>query len=194
VPDDSEAADRGPAQIRDAGAADAGAIAALHADSWRRHYRGAFSDEFLDGDVLADRTALWTARLAAPGHSCTLVADSGNGDLVGFAHTVFGEDPTWGALVDNLHVRHQAKRGGVGSSLLAETARRVVDQDESSGLYLWVLEQNREAQAFYRARGGAFVGRRTAVSPGGVAGRLSGAPVALRCAWRHPRRLFQPQE
>ena len=30
---------------------DANAIAALHADSWRRHYRGAYSDAFLDGDV-----------------------------------------------------------------------------------------------------------------------------------------------
>jgi hypothetical protein len=27
----------------------------LHADSWRRHYRGAYADAFLDGDVLADR-------------------------------------------------------------------------------------------------------------------------------------------
>jgi hypothetical protein len=31
-------------QFREAGPGDAGAIAGLHADSWRRHYRGAFSD------------------------------------------------------------------------------------------------------------------------------------------------------
>ena len=28
------------------------AIAALHTDSWRRHYRGAYSDAFLDGDII----------------------------------------------------------------------------------------------------------------------------------------------
>jgi GNAT superfamily N-acetyltransferase len=40
--------------FRLAGPPDADAIAALHADSWRRHYRGAYSDAFLDGDVGAD--------------------------------------------------------------------------------------------------------------------------------------------
>jgi hypothetical protein len=33
----------------------AGQIALLHADSWRRHHRGAYADSFLDGDVEADR-------------------------------------------------------------------------------------------------------------------------------------------
>ena len=47
-------------RLRVAGRSDAAAIAALHADSWRRHYRGAYSDAFLDGDVHADRLAVWT--------------------------------------------------------------------------------------------------------------------------------------
>ncbi|MEU4563183.1 hypothetical protein AB0F72_32800 [Actinoplanes sp. NPDC023936] len=54
----------GDARFRFAEAADAAGIAALHADSWRRHYRGAYSDSFLDGDVIADRHAVWSARLA----------------------------------------------------------------------------------------------------------------------------------
>jgi hypothetical protein len=41
---------------------DAGAIAGLHADSWQRHYRGAFSDAFLDGDVAGYLLPLWTDR------------------------------------------------------------------------------------------------------------------------------------
>jgi hypothetical protein len=36
-------------RIRVADSSDAPAIAALHAESWRRHYRGAYSDAFLDG-------------------------------------------------------------------------------------------------------------------------------------------------
>ena len=39
-------------RFRSAEAGDAAAVAGLHADSWRRHYRGAFSDAFLDGDVV----------------------------------------------------------------------------------------------------------------------------------------------
>ena len=38
-------------RFRMAGAGDAAGLAGLHADSWRRHYRGAFSDAFLDGEV-----------------------------------------------------------------------------------------------------------------------------------------------
>jgi hypothetical protein len=43
---------------------DAQAIAALHADSWQRHYRGAFSDAFVDHDAAGYLLPLWTARLA----------------------------------------------------------------------------------------------------------------------------------
>lgn len=179
--------------IRDANADDVDAIAALHADSWRRHYRGAYSDEFLDGDVLADRIAVWTARMASPTDGCTLVAQVGEedtGTVVGFAHTVFGADPVWGALVDNLHVRYVAKRQGLGSLLMVRTAQRLIAHDGTSGLYLWVLEQNRDAQAFYLSLGGSLVGRRAAIGPGGVPGRLTGQPMALRCAWQDPSRLI----
>jgi hypothetical protein len=41
--------------VRAASAHDLDAIATLHADSWRRHYREAYRDEFLDVDVVADR-------------------------------------------------------------------------------------------------------------------------------------------
>src|SRR5271155_2611857 len=76
---------------------DAGAVAALHADSWRRNYRGAYADSFLDGDVAADRLALWSERLGRrdPG-SATILAEDGSG-VIGFAHTIFDEHPTWGA-------------------------------------------------------------------------------------------------
>ena len=165
---------------------DAKAIAALHADSWRRHYRGAYSDSFLDGDVLADRLAAWTRRLQKPVPGVTVLAESATA-LVGFVHTVFDQDPAWGALLDNLHVVHNRKRAGVGSELLALTARAVADR--RTGLYLWVLEQNRAAQAFYEAHGARRVGRDKVGPPGGVASRLNGSPAKLRYAWSDPVEL-----
>ncbi len=185
----------GSVLVRDATVGDADGIATLHADSWRLHYRGAFSDAFLDGDVLADRLAVWSARMARPPAGCTVVAvEATTGAIVGFAHAVFDEDPDWGTLVDNLHVGHRAKRRGIGSVLMAETARRVLRHDPAGRLYLWVLEQNVDAQRFYRALGGSIVERRPAVGPGGVPGRLVGTPVALRCAWRDPSRLLWEQK
>lgn len=177
-------------RFRLAGPGDAPSVAALHADSWRRHYRGAYSDAFLDGDVSADRLTLWSDRLRVPdpGHRTILAED--NDGLVGFAHTVLDDDPTWGALLDNLHVIHRRKRRGVGARLLAATAQAVTEAATNPRLYLWVLEQNTDGQAFYQAQGGQCVGRRTVSPPGGVPGRLNGSPIALRYAWPDPYTLL----
>jgi len=140
--------------------------------------------------VVTDRQAVWIRQLSDPPAShCTLVAE--NGDvLVGFAHTVLDDDPTWGALLDNLHVAFALKRNRIGSSLLAATARTVAARAPESGLYLWVLEQNASALAFYEARGGKRVGRRLVSPPGGDPSRLSGAPSAFRYAWSDPSVLL----
>ncbi len=176
-------------RFRAAGRADAAAIAALHADSWRRHYRGAYADAYLDGDVEADRTVVWNERLSlATDDDCTVLAEERDA-LVGFAHTMVGADPVWGALLDNLHVTHGQQRRGVGARLLRLSAEFVANHAPGSGLYLWVLEQNRSAQGFYRALGGECVERGVVPPPGGVDGRLNGSPACLRYAWREPREL-----
>ena len=165
-------------RFREAGTDDIAAVAALHADSWRRNYRGAYSDEFLDGDVDENRRAVWTERLtAAQTDRSTIVAEH-DGVVVGFVHTVFDHDPEWGSFVDNLHVTHDRKRAGIGAQLMAESARAVLARATTPGLYLWVLEPNTAAQAFYTARGGAPAGREDRVSPAGD------PVVALRYAWR----------
>ena len=176
----------GDVQYREATAGDAAAIARLHADSWRRHYRGAYLDSYLDGDVVADRMAEWTGRLsrAAPDRH-TLVADL-DGGVAGFAHAILDADPVWGAYLDNLHVRHDLKRMGIGARLLAGTARAVARRRPSSGLYLWVLEQNTAAQAFYQGQGGRRVERELAGPfPGG------GHAFAFRYAWPDLSRLAE---
>ena len=168
------------------GPGDADAVANLHADSWRRHYRGVLSDTYLDGDVVAERLAVWTDRLREPDPQCFTILAEDRGSLVGFAHAVFDNDPTWGALLDNLHVAHRDKRRGIGSRLMALTAEAVIRRPDSHGLYLWVLEKNLDAQAFYQACGGRCVGQAPVPPPGGTAGRLVGSPAELRYAWPDP--------
>ncbi len=169
---------------RQATADDTAAVAWLHADSWKRHYRGAYLDSFLDGDVVADRMAEWTGRLSQPrADRHTVVADL-DGVVAGFAHAILDADPAWGSYLDALHVRHDVKRQGIGARLMAETARAVARTRPSAGLYLWVLEQNTAAQAFYRARGGNCVERElSGPFPGG------GYAYSFRYAWPELSRL-----
>ena len=175
-------------RFRLAVASDAEAVAAIHADSWRRHYRSAYSDEFLDGDVQPERLAVWSERLRAPDDARLTIVAENHESLVGFAHTMFEHDPRWGALVDNLHVVYGEKRRGIGSRLISRTARPVLER--GTGLYLWVLEQNADARAFYEARGGRSVERALVPPPGGIANRLKGTPFGLRYAWPDPAVLL----
>ncbi|MFC1418255.1 GNAT family N-acetyltransferase [Streptacidiphilus cavernicola] len=178
-------------RLRAAVPVDAERVALLHADSWRRHYRGAYADSYLDGDVVGERRAVWSARLTdpAPTGSLTLVAEDDGPGLVGFVHAVFDADSRWGSLVDNLHVAHGRQRGGVGAALLTRAAEAVAERATGNAMYLWVLEQNTAAQRFYRALGGARVEADAVPAPGGVPDRLNGSPERLRIAWEDVRRL-----
>lgn len=168
--------------FRLATAADADRVAALHADSWRRHYRGALADSFLDGDVAAERRAVWSERLAAPAGSATILAEH-DGRLVGFIHVIFDHDKVWGSFVDNLHVVADLHGGGVGTRLLGHAARAVGEHATGNALYLWVLRQNVAAQRFYEARGGTCVETAPTPPPGGDPARLAGTPDAWRMTW-----------
>ena len=170
---------------REATAHDLAAIAGLHADSWRRNYRGAYTDAFLDSDVFTNRLTVWTDRLTQtePNHY-TIVAEE-HGTVIGFAHTIVDADPTLGALLENLHVTHDLKRHGIGSRLTELAAQTLIDRKRSTGLYLTVLEQNKAAQAFYDARGGRSIGRKLAGPfPGG------GNAFVLTYVWPDPSKLI----
>jgi ribosomal protein S18 acetylase RimI-like enzyme len=174
--------------IRRGGPSDTEAIAGLHADSWRRHYRGAYADAYLDGDIEAERLSVWAQRLSSREESTRTMIAEADGAFVGFVHVVFDEDPRWGSLVDNLHVVSARKRNGVGSQLMSTAGEAVIEH--GGGLYLWVLEENTAAQAFYRARGGRCVDSRLVPPPGGQADRLNGSPVGFRVVWPDPAVLL----
>jgi ribosomal protein S18 acetylase RimI-like enzyme len=170
---------------RVASSADVEAIAALHADSWKRNYRGAYLDSYLDGGVVADRLVIWSDRLdhRVADHR-TIVAESDIG-IVGFAHTILNHHPKWGALLENLHVTHGLKGQGIGSCLMAEAAGFVLESATPTGIHLTVLAQNTAAQAFYKARGGLCVDERMGGPfPGG------GTAPVFCYAWPDPAVLI----
>lgn len=168
--------------IRIATPRDAGPIAALHADSWRRHYRGAYADSYLDGDLDTERRAVWSERLESPTMAVTLVTYDG-AQLIGFVHTILEADPLWGSLVENLHVSHDRHRSGIGRRLMAASAHEVISRSKARPMHLWVLEQNTRAQSFYCAIGGRCAETGPCPPPGGVPARLDGQPRRHRFAW-----------
>lgn len=135
------------------------------------------SDEFLDGDILSERHALWVGRLTTPPANQKVVLAELNNELAGFACAFGSDDPQLGTLLDNLHVSPQFQRQGIGARLMSDIVswRRAERPDE--GLFLWVLEANLQGRRFYDSLGGQHVGSEVWHSPDG------GALASLCYAW-----------
>lgn len=162
---------------------DAPVVARIHADSWRRHYRGMYADSYLDGDLAGERLATWTKRLQADGPlTFTLMAELEE-KAVGFGHVTLDADARWGALVDNLHVVHSVQGKGIGSILLEEIAKVVGERRPGSGIYLWVLELNTVAQGFYVSRGGTLADVEPSAAPGNDPRNLVAGTRRIRVTW-----------
>lgn len=166
-------------------AADADAVAHLHATSWRSAYRGIVPDAFLDHEVFADRQAVWRERLQGPATAPAfgIVAEDPAGQLIGFTYVLPGHDPICGSLIDNLHVHPESKGGGIGRRLLRAVVREL-GPEHGQPLHLWVLDQNEAAKRFYARLGAEFIDPGTTPPFGGV------CLPEWRCIWRDPSRLL----
>ena len=163
--------------IRLAGVADADAIAALHAASWRSAYRGILSESTLGPTLDGERRAHWRGKLAAMTADDTVLLA---GDA-GFIAVWSDGDPGFGAYIDNLHVHPERRSGGLGRHLLGQAMRRVAARGEN-GAYLWVFDGNTRAIDFYRRLGGEIVEHGF--------DEIDGSPIAQsRIAWRDTGRL-----
>ena len=174
-------------RLRTATQEDTDAIAQLHADSWRHAYRGALSDAFLAGDIVADRRDLWTQRLSAPSSDQHVVLAESGDRVVGFACVYANADGTWGALLDNIHVASDMQRRGIGEQLMRAAAGWIAASTPRGGMFLWVLQSNATAQTFYSRLGAENVGADVWAPPGG------GAVPRFRFAWRDVELLLRPR-
>lgn len=166
---------------RRARAEDAGAIAAIHAASWRVAYRGILNDSYLDGDVVADRNAHWQKRLdhPAPGQFVEIACEGQ--DPVGFICAFAKHDPRYGALIDNVHVLASHAGLGIGTALLSHAFQWLAERDERLGVYLWAYEKNSGARRLYERLGAVHVETISKPNPGGGHGQ------SCRYVWDQPR-------
>lgn len=148
--------------MRAAGPADAGAIAAVHRDSWRTTYAGILPLDVIAREAGRRTEAVWRRRLAlqAAG-SATCVAERAGHGVVGFASCGDARSPVQGldAEIYALYVLQAHQQRGIGRELVRECARHFV-RHGLFGFYLWVLKANR-ARMFYEALGGEVVGERS---------------------------------
>ena len=167
-------------QFRAAEKDDAERIAGLHADSWRRTYRGMMLDEFLDGPVLANRLDEWDRRLSnTPVDRWVCLAMDGS-RLVGFICIFGNKDPVWGSCIDNLHVSPDCHRRGIGAVLMGHAAKWLGDAYPGLGVYLWVMSANEQARRFYERLGAKNAGITIKPDPGG------GNAPNCRYVWQDP--------
>jgi GNAT superfamily N-acetyltransferase len=165
-------------------AADAAAIALLHAQSWRSAYRGLLTDEYLDDHVLADRTVFWNRRFNAPQPERRLVlkALDDESNLLGFVCVLLDEEPAWGARLDNLHASPQLKGTGIGYALFQAAREWTAQRMPDAPLHLWCVERNLVARRFYDRQGGQVVENATRhIAQGLCLPELRYLWPALRC-------------
>lgn len=149
-----------PLTLRPATAADAPLIAAMHAASWQATYRDLLPAAFLECEVGDERAAYWRARMEAPGGERRLVLIAERGDTheaAGFVCVERQPDSQWGVLLDNLHTLPAHQGIGVGTLLMRAAQDWARAQGEAQ-LYLYVLEGNTPAVAFYERQGWEYSG------------------------------------
>jgi len=169
--------------LREATAADAPALARLHAQSWRGFYRGVMSDAYLDGDIDADRAAFWADALALPAPGQAVIVAQEEGDLAGFVHLHANHDEAWGSYVHALHVAEAFQGRGIGARLMDAVGEWCERHGTRGGVWLWVLEPNAPARGFYERIGARNVELDVWEAPDG--GRVQ----KLRYAWPSPQAL-----
>lgn len=128
------------------------AIAELQIASWRSAYRGIVKDGWLDGAVFANRRDHWAETAKWTKWGFVLAAER-EAEFLGFVACWEDKPSGFDVILDNLHVRPDAKGLGVGRALVGAAAARIAAAGLRS-VYLHVFAANERAIAFYRSIGG----------------------------------------
>ena len=140
--------------VRRATPSDARGIAEVHVAAWQAVYRGLLPDTLLDNLSVDDSEQRWAGRLT--GAWGQFLVSERDGDVVGFAACGATQDADANRQetgeVYVVYVRPREWRRGHGRSLLGESLSLLREQGFRE-VMLWVLEDNRQAIAFYEAEG-----------------------------------------
>lgn len=86
--------------IRRGTANDLESIARLHADSWKRHYRGICTDDYLDNQVDVDRLEVWKERFRKENPlQHILIAIGAQSQIIGFSCIYMNHHEEWAPIL-----------------------------------------------------------------------------------------------
>lgn len=142
--------------IRSAEPVDAEAVTRMHLQAWREAYGHLLSADFFaaaEARVPAQVEQRRARFARGPG---AMIAVDGDGAVVGVAHAgaAQGEDAPAGRELYLIYALRHVHGSGVGQALLDGVLG-------AAPAFLWVLEDNPRAQAFYRRNGFEPDGTRT---------------------------------
>jgi GNAT superfamily N-acetyltransferase len=141
-------------ELKEAQFSDHTAIARLHSESWQQHYRGIWSDHFLDNEVYQFLLQKWYDKMKLPpGNQYVTIALRGR-QIAGFSCLLLDDDAGFGSLLDNLHVSSLLQKSGIGKLLIRNCKNIICEKASSRRMYLWVYEANRNARTVYERLGG----------------------------------------
>jgi len=140
--------------IRKAEPKDAPALGHVQVTSWRSAFRNIAPDDYLDNHASEENQAADWNEILTSSEQIVYVAEA-EGKLIGYVWAYREKDETidWDAELTSLHLLPQYKRKGLGKALMSAAARELKNRGCES-LYLWVLDDNRNAVEFYNALGG----------------------------------------
>ena len=149
--------------IRPATARDAAALAHIQVNSYRTAYAGLMPADYLAHFSLEEQEQDWLDLLAESAGDILLVAETGDGEIAGYALGRSGPveelpEGAYDAELVSLHVRRALQKQGIGRALVRATARALREQGCTS-LALFVLAGN-PACGFYERLGGQRVGEK----------------------------------
>jgi predicted N-acetyltransferase YhbS len=137
----------GALTIRQATASDVPNIAEVHVRSWQAAYRGVLADDLPDSLSVAEREGSWRALLVlgnAEHHWLNLVAENGNGGLIGFcavttpSHDAKRDESL--AEVGALYVDPDRWREGAGAAMLIAAFEKLKERSWRE-VVLWVCRR-----------------------------------------------------
>ena len=151
-------------EVRLATAADAEAVESIRIRGWRTAYRHVFPPA--DLDALPVDPERWRARLHVPppGWSTFVALDEGR--VVGFASVGPSRDEAGMGELFAIYVDPDAWSTGAGRALIERAEEQL--RAEYDAAYLWVLDDNPRARAFYERAGWTPDGERKAEERFGV--------------------------
>jgi ribosomal protein S18 acetylase RimI-like enzyme len=166
--------------IRLARVEDSAGLAHVQVDSYRTAYAGIMPQDYLDHFTYEEQEQDWRDLLSAEMDDVLLVAETGAGEIVGYAlGRAKGDIAPYDSELVALHVRCPHQRQGIGRQLVAAMARSL-QQRGCASLMLWVLQENR-ARGFYERLGGQLLDE----------SKQSGAgPLEVAYGWPAIERLY----